>query len=563
MSEPTNAELDLELTLLPAWAKQSTDTNRYANFRGDEGARPERGRDDRRGPRAGGFGAGGGGRGGFGGERRGPRPEGRGTGGPGGARRDSGGPGMDRGPRGPRRDDRPGGRGDARGDQRGGGRFTRPERDLPPLPELTAEIIPERNGAEALARQIKLTGRAYPLFDVAALVMKRPERYHVRIGVVKKEDGTVAQPLFLCSLDQTVWLSMEEAVSHLLRRHFDTFYQAEKTPCDPPKGSYTLVAQCGMSGVILGPPNYHDYQAKLAKLHSERFARVPFDMFKSRVSMVRDEAVVKQWVEEQSFKTEFVALNVPEPLRFDSRAEVEKHFRETHAPHLVQQVTGADVPGSLAVQSPSVPLRALVRRAVDEQQRFPMKVANRLSGDFAKAGLQFFKVNKHYVHVSCARPHHLDMEATPVSDGVRKIIEFLDAHPKCTRKMLLEGLLPASALAGATAPAVVAAKPAAPAETSGVSSQENPGGEGAVSASAEASAAPAAETAPVAGQPAVSPEAGALIGDLHWLIHEGHVIEFASGQIETAKRPGPRLVQGKKDRANYLPVFMVAPLLIG
>jgi hypothetical protein len=27
---------------------------------------------------------------------------------------------------------------------------------------------------------------------------------------------------------------------------------------------------------------------------------------------------------------------------------------------------------------------------------------------------------------------------------------------------------------------------------------------------------------------------------LHWLIHQGHVIEFASGLLETAKKPLPR-----------------------
>ena len=32
----------------------------------------------------------------------------------------------------------------------------------------------------------------------------------------------------------------------------------------------------------------------------------------------------------------------------------------------------------------------------------------------------------------------------------------------------------------------------------------------------------------------------AIISDLHWLIHEGHVIEFASGVLEAAKAPAPR-----------------------
>jgi len=32
----------------------------------------------------------------------------------------------------------------------------------------------------------------------------------------------------------------------------------------------------------------------------------------------------------------------------------------------------------------------------------------------------------------------------------------------------------------------------------------------------------------------------AVMTDLHWLIHQGHVIEFANGVLETAKKPLPR-----------------------
>jgi hypothetical protein len=31
-----------------------------------------------------------------------------------------------------------------------------------------------------------------------------------------------------------------------------------------------------------------------------------------------------------------------------------------------------------------------------------------------------------------------------------------------------------------------------------------------------------------------------VISDLHWLIHQGHVIEFANGTLETAKKPVPK-----------------------
>src|SRR5207302_109055 len=112
-----------------------------------------------------------------------------------------------------------------------------------------------------------------------------------------------------------------------------------------------------------------------------------------------------------------------------------------------------------------------------------------LSQQFASRGLQFFKVNKHVTHVSISRPHYLDLDATPVSDTVKKIVEFVNANPKCTRRQLIEKLSPTPAPAEG-------AKPAEKNDT--------------------------------------TPEQNAIIADLHWLIHQGHVIEFANGTLETA-----------------------------
>src|SRR5207247_3272125 len=37
-----------------------------------------------------------------------------------------------------------------------------------------------------------------------------------------------------------------------------------------------------------------------------------------------------------------------------------------------------------------------------------------------------------------------------------------------------------------------------------------------------------------------TPEQTAMVADLHWLIHQGHVIEFANGVLELAKKPVPK-----------------------
>ncbi|HEY3862470.1 MAG TPA: hypothetical protein VGO59_11320 [Verrucomicrobiae bacterium] len=370
-------------------------------------------------------------------------------------------------------------------------------------------ILAEEKGSESLARQIRATGRAYPLFDIAQLILQKPERHMVKFEVKKNSEGKPLQPLFLCALDDSLWLSEDEAVQHVLARHFQTFYQIERTATEPPRGTYTFVAQCGLSGKILGPPNYHDYQAQLHKLHTERFARMPFEAFKARVKIVKDEAIVKQWIEDRSFKNEYNCLNVTEPKKLGSRDEVARHFREVHMANIIKPVDSHTFTGAAAREQRSPGLQRAVRAAWEDQRRFPLQLAMALSQQFAGHGLQFFKVNRTVTHVSVARPYYLDMEATPVSEGVRRIVEFINTHPKSTRRKLMEALAPAPAPAPA---------PAAP----------------------PAEGATAVPAAPAAEPAALPPEQTAIASDLHWLIHEGHVIEFANGLLETAKKPQPK-----------------------
>ncbi|MFZ1074479.1 MAG: hypothetical protein WAO21_13720 [Verrucomicrobiia bacterium] len=500
MSSISDVEIDLEKLFQPAWAQESPAANRYAKFAGEPAARDDRQREGRRGaPRRESFG-----------ERRSPRPP---RSGPkfGDRKRDF-----------PRHDDR-------------GERRERPEPPAP-LPEITVTFLPDENGVESLARQIKMTGRAFPLFQIAQIVLAKPERYSVQLGVKKKPDGTAIQSLFVCALDDTPWLSEDEAIAHVLRNYFATFYQAERTAIEPPKGKYTFVAQCGMSGAILGPPNHHDYQNQLRRLHAERFSRMPFEVFKARIRIVRDEEVVKKWVEEQSFRTEYTCLNVPEPLKLPSMEEVEKHFRAVHKDTIIKTVESHKIGGVLSRNLRCRELQRLVRSDWERQKYFPLQLATGLSRQFTSHGLHFFKVNRTFTHVSVARPQFLDLETTPVSENIKRIVSHINAHPKCTRRQLIEALAPSP-----KKPTVIEIKPAAPPAAAPATNE----------AAAAPQDSPAAPAPPASDEP--TPEQTTVIADLHWLVHQGHVIEFADGRMDTAKKPLPKPPKPEKKSTGGKP----------
>src|SRR5438128_1945870 len=158
MSTLPENDLDLEKLFLPAWAQEPSSAKLYAKYEGRD-ERPERG-DSRRGPRP-------------------PRREGTF-----GRRKDE-----NRRPPEGRRPSRPeGGRGGPRHDGKTNLLPAEPRErreSPPPLPEITVTLVPDEKGVESLARQIKMTGRAYPLFGIAQMILQKPERHSVTFSVKK------------------------------------------------------------------------------------------------------------------------------------------------------------------------------------------------------------------------------------------------------------------------------------------------------------------------------------------------------------------------------------------
>jgi len=429
-------------------------------------------------------------------EFREPRPEKRGgfkprggkfTGQPGGPRR--GGP-KTHGKKfdGPRRDDR------------------QPPPPPPnPFPWLRIAFTATAPAVETVVAQVRHTGKTFSLFDIARILLRNPASYTIDLtSAPKQPEG----PFWVADVDHSVWLNRESAVRHLLRKKRDEFYRAEIVEIEPPKGNFPVVAVCGMSGVLLGPPNHHDFERKLRDLHRERFSRMDFETFRSRLKMERAPEVIEKWRAEASKTTEYFPLSGENPEKLPDLAAVERHFAEHHAPAHLKFVDIAPVPGDPKTTAVDPALAPLLNHARDEEERFPLRLAQSLSRALSAAGLRFYKSPNRTTFVSAARPRHLNLDEVPVSDSIKKILELIREKKSLRRPQLLELLAPAAA--GTTA-----------------------AGDGtATGGEAEAPADPAATKAA-----APDPAREAVVNDLLWLTHEGYVIEFADGRLESVPPP--------------------------
>ncbi len=469
---------EFDLQFLPAWLKESPAKNPYADYEGEGGDRPRRDRDDRspRGPRP---------------ERRGPPPPRGDRGAPGGDRR---GPGPNRPPGDRTRGPRPGGdrvRGDRPPERRDEPRV--PRETVPA--QLKIDFLPEPNAAAGIAKQIKSSGRAYPVFGTGKLFLDRPERHLVRVT-----SGDPAVPLFQIG-DGPVAFDRVVVERNAFQHAKDEFYAAETVQGEPIKGNFTNVARCRATGTLLGPTNHHGYQPALRKLYEEQFSRrMSFQDFQQyEISIVNDEQTVADWKEQARTSTTYVTVKEAEPVTFKTVFDAEQHFKKTYLPQLVKTGVTLECSGAASRVSADRHVAGAARAAWEAESRFPQQMVNALRPYFAEAGLTFFKHRKRMLFVCTTKP--LRHPAGQVfSDGIAAILQTVEAAPRIKRPQLAAKIL---------------------------------------------------------GEPQDTPEAAArkaqLAADLHYLIHAGHVIEFSDGALELPLAPNAKPEPERKNAGDAKP----------
>lgn len=373
----------------------------------------------------------------------------------------------------------------------------------PPLPQLDVHFLPQAAAFENVAAQIKTGTATYSVYALARLFLQKPERYHVRI---KTKD---ASPLFRLGESNAIStnrFALENSAFRLLR---EKFYTTNVTLNDPIKGDFNTVARERTTGTLLGPTNHHGYQPQLRRLYEQRFSRrMSFTDFQRQIEIVSDPALVEQWKEEARKVTTFTTQQEEPPQTFNTETEAERHFREKYLPALISKTAEAEIDGVSSRKLQDRGIARLIENAWSAEVRSPSNMMQELAGRFRGAGLQIFRHRKGMLFVSPIRLKAID--ETAVSDSVRQILETLKASPRINRKELAEKLI---------GPDTEAAE---------------------------------AEKTKLA-----------LASDLHWMIREGHVIEFNDGSLDLPRAKAPKKeageVAGEQGAATPAATTEIAP----
>lgn len=532
------------------------------------------------------------------------RREGYGGGGGGGPRGEfRGGPRRDfRG--GPRRDEGGEGRGGPRGDYRGGGGGGRggyqAERGPYESPFYTVTFYPEDSSFATLAKTIRSSCRTIELFEIARTVIGKLERFVVVLqrkspaqGRAEAQPaapaaegaapaphmpGVKPAPLYISVPDNLPFETEDAAIAHVLQKHLGQFFEMAEVDVEPPKGNFQIVNRCGVTGELLGPPNYHRYNQIVQQHFAARIHRMPFDLYRSKIESVRDPEVVNQWLEKmkkvtrytwKSAKPAVAATPAPAPategeetaapaepqaLSFDTIEDARVHLLTHAREKVVRMSDGARFHGAQAENLPPGEIRRAVEGALERQRRFPLDTANALRGRLRREGFTIFKKGSKGISYVCAVKRKFRVPGQTFSDSINNLITYIEAHPMVRATELSAKFL------GIDVPKAPEGKQAAPAQ------QAAPAAEAAAPAEAVAGDAPApataapveAPTAPEAVAPAAPAPAEAkpeitveqrekiarMQGDLLWLVREGYVTEFIDGRLFA---PPPMVEARKKE----------------
>jgi hypothetical protein len=358
-------------------------------------------------------------------------------------------------------------------------------------PYFNAVFFPEDTSFNALVRTIRSSARTIELFEIARTVLGKPERFVVVVSRKPRPPGApeaAPVPIHVSVPDGLPFETEEDAVAHVIGEHLASFFDSAEAQVDPPKGNYLVINKCGVTGELLGPPNYHLYNQMVQQHHAAKVARMPFEAFRSRIETIRDPEVVNQWLEKMKKVTRYtwkgpVAEGQAAPA-FDSLEEARQHLLTNARDSVVKPVENARFHGKALDKMPRGEILMAIEGAYERQLRFPLDTANQLRGRLRREHFTIFKKGSKGVSYVCAVKRKFRITGQVFGESIGSLISFIEANP-----LVKAGEL-ASKFLGISAPA---------------------------------------DGAPVAQD--VRDRIVRLQGDLIWLVREGYVTEFIDGGL--------------------------------
>ncbi|KXU35139.1 hypothetical protein AXK11_07240 [Cephaloticoccus primus] len=206
------------------------------------------------------------------------------------------------------------GSGGGAGPRGGGGRFANYNRERPHYeppydsPHFAVSFYPEDKSFASLAKTIRSSYRTLELFEIARTVVAKNDRFIVHLTrkpAAPPADAAPRQPIYIARPDGVPFDSEDAVINYVVAQHIGQFFHTEQVQIDPPKGNFQVINRCGVTGELLGPPNYHRYNQIVQQHFDTRIKHLSFDAFRAKIETLRDPEAIAQWLEKMKTITRY------------------------------------------------------------------------------------------------------------------------------------------------------------------------------------------------------------------------------------------------------------------
>lgn len=322
----------------------------------------------------------------------------------------------------------------ARGDRREAP-MRGPVRPEEPQLELEVKVLPETRALGTIIRKLQQDPHAYKFKDLARFFLDNPESVLLRVAPKNVKPGEAApRPFHQCKACGFAALSAEELVAHILAAHLGDYYETREVACEPPKGNFPCVAKCSLSGVVLGPPNIHDFTNRVQEMIRTRYPDMTEEAYRAHLEMVRDPEAIEAWRQSATKKTVYVAKGAAEDAPQLTREQAESAFRQSFLAPLMDNPKVLMITADRALKSPVRALARAARFALEDEHRMPRGMCFALRGALYHRKLNFFRANDARGPEFVTSVSYKPFDAAHAIPELARVANFVAEHPCALRE---------------------------------------------------------------------------------------------------------------------------------
>ena len=297
-------------------------------------------------------------------------------------------------------------------------------------PTVKVNLYPQDEAFDALIKRLRSSVRTYQLFDLAQLILEKPDRYIAVVSPINTK-GDEQVKLFYSVPGHLPFETEEEAISYVIKHHLDQFFEIEEIEIEPPNGSFLMVNRCTITGALLGPPNYHRYQEFLQQHYTTRINGMSFEQFSSKIESVKEQEQIDTWLESMKKGARYTLKESigNNNVSFETLENARQHLLKNHKDKVIGSGESIRFAGRDIERLPKGKIRSSVETYVEQQKHFPLDSANNIRGRLRRHKFAVYKKGAKGISYVCAVKRKFRDTSTVFTDSISDLIDFIEKHP--------------------------------------------------------------------------------------------------------------------------------------